>query len=417
MKDRPRVFVRSFFLFHRFAMRRPIPQQDLENGQDSFLDVVSNIVGILIILVVVVGAQVKSGLTSSRLKELARQEHSQSAAAADDLTLPLPAPEEESPGEEPARNSGLRPPLPPFREPARNSGLRPPLPPLTPDEREKLNSELQLAAQTVEETVQVQRQLGAEVQELQLQKARMEAEQSAFAEEIVQMTSALSMIQKELETKTSEKDLQNRELLALSQESIQLQNQIRELEARIKFLQTPGAANGGPKTIEHKMTPIVRSVDSQEVHFMLDRGYIVRVPLEELMKDYERKVPGMMHSLMQNGVRKEVLGPYDGFRLDTETRLQGTKVGVYLKVIPPDIRLAGETLEEALAPESKFHCALERLDPEKDTLTFWIYPSGFGTFNPLKNDAYRLGFAVASRPLPEGTPIAGSPNGQKSQAQ
>ena len=55
-------------------MRRPIPHQDLDNGQDSFLDVVSNIVGILIILVVVVGAQVKSGLTSSRLKELARQE-------------------------------------------------------------------------------------------------------------------------------------------------------------------------------------------------------------------------------------------------------------------------------------------------------------------------------------------------------
>ena len=86
-------------------MRRPIPQQDLENGQDSFLDVVSNIVGILIILVVVVGAQVKSGLTSSRLKELARQEHAQTAAAADELTLPLPAPEEDS-----TRNSALRAP-------------------------------------------------------------------------------------------------------------------------------------------------------------------------------------------------------------------------------------------------------------------------------------------------------------------
>ena len=221
-------------------MRRPIPHQDLENGQDSFLDVVSNIVGILIILVVVVGAQVKSGLTSSRLKELAQEEHAQSAAAEDELTLPLPAPEEESP-EEPARNSALRAPLPPFE-----------------DEREKLRSELAQAAETIGETAQIQQRLGAEVQDLQLQKARLEAEQTAFAEEIVQMTSALSMIQKELETKTSEKDLKNRELLALSHESVQLQNQIKELEAKIKFLQTPGAANGGPKTIEHKMTPIVR---------------------------------------------------------------------------------------------------------------------------------------------------------------
>ena len=128
---------------------------------------------------------------------------------------------------------------------------------------------------------------------------------------------------------------------------------------------------------------------------MLDRGYVVRVPLDELMKEYERKVPTIMHSLMQSGARKEVLGPYDGFRLDTETRLHGSKVGVYLKVIPPDIRLAGETLEEALAPGSNFHGALERLNPEKDTLTFWIYPTGFAMFTPLKNEAYRLGFAVA----------------------
>ena len=103
LRPSPLLF-RSFFLYSP-AMRRPIPQQDLENGQDSFLDVVSNIVGILIILVVVVGAQVKSGLTSSRLKELAQKEHAQIAAAEaeDELTFPLPAPEEESPGEEAAR--------------------------------------------------------------------------------------------------------------------------------------------------------------------------------------------------------------------------------------------------------------------------------------------------------------------------
>lgn len=377
-------------------MRRPIPHQDLDNGQDSFLDVVSNIVGILIILVVVVGAQVKSGLTSSRLKELAQKEQSASATAEDELTLPLPPPEEDS---------------------TRNSALRSPLPPLTPDELEKLQNELKLAAETIETTAQIQRQLGSDVQELRLQNTRLEAEQTAFAEEIVQLTSALSMIQKELATKTSEKDLQNRELLALSQESIQLQNEIKALEAKIQFLQTPGAANGGPKTIEHKMTPIVHSVDSREMHFMLDHGYVLHVPLDELMKEYERRIPEIMRTLMVKGVRTEVLGPYKGFRLHTETRLQGSKVGVYLKVIPPDIEVEGETLEQALLPGSKFLSALEKLTPGKDTLTFWIYPTGFGTFNPLKAEAYRQGFAVASRPLPEGTPIAGSPDGQKSQAQ
>jgi len=396
-------------------MRRPIPQQDLENGQDSFLDVVSNIVGILIILVVVVGAQVKSGLTSSRMKEmeLQRSESVKAEEVVDDTTLSLPAVD--------AADADVTLPLP---APETGSLAEAEVPAasetgtgLTPEEREKLNAELELAAQTIEETARVQRHLGTEVGDLQAQKARMEAEQVVFEEEIVQLTSTLSLIQKELETKTTEKDIKNRELLALSQESIQLQNKIKDLEAKIKFLLTPGAANGGPKKIEHKMTPIVHSVDSQEIHFMLDHGYIMYVPLDELMKEYERRIPGMMQSLMQSGVRTEVLGPYDGFRLHTETRLQGTKVGVYLKVIPPDIEVEGETLEQALASGSKFRYYLEKLTPGKDTLTFWIYPSGFGMFNPLKAEVYRLGFAVASRPLPEGTPIAGSPDGQKSQAQ
>jgi uroporphyrinogen-III synthase len=40
-------------------MARPRQEEDLTAGQDSFLDVITNIVGILIILVMVVGARVQ----------------------------------------------------------------------------------------------------------------------------------------------------------------------------------------------------------------------------------------------------------------------------------------------------------------------------------------------------------------------
>ena len=40
-------------------MPRPKHEEDLTAGQDSFLDVITNIVGILIILVMVVGGRVK----------------------------------------------------------------------------------------------------------------------------------------------------------------------------------------------------------------------------------------------------------------------------------------------------------------------------------------------------------------------
>ena len=40
-------------------MRRSRVEEDRSAGQDSFLDVVTNIVGILIILVMVIGARVR----------------------------------------------------------------------------------------------------------------------------------------------------------------------------------------------------------------------------------------------------------------------------------------------------------------------------------------------------------------------
>jgi hypothetical protein len=39
---------------------------DLDEGQDSFLDIVANLVGVLIILVVVVGAQATSSFIATR---------------------------------------------------------------------------------------------------------------------------------------------------------------------------------------------------------------------------------------------------------------------------------------------------------------------------------------------------------------
>lgn len=47
-------------------MKRPIQTEIATEGQDSFLDVVTNIVGILIILVMVVGARVRHVVMSAK---------------------------------------------------------------------------------------------------------------------------------------------------------------------------------------------------------------------------------------------------------------------------------------------------------------------------------------------------------------
>ena len=77
----------------------------------------------------------------------------------------------------------------------------------------------------------------------------------------------------------------------------------------------------------------------------------------------------------------------------------------------------GETIDEALAEGSQFREALSDRRARGAAVTLWTYPDSFDAFRRIKKELYRLGFAVAARPLPEGTPISGSPEGTKSTAE
>jgi len=389
-------------------MRRTVPQTDFESGQDSFLDVVSNIVGILIILVVIVGAQVKNGLASHRIQELQKTHADLELTEVPQLLSAVP--DQNSGSADGADAAQLAETLRKTQEELARSE----------EERQKragLIETIGKETESLSRSLAQTQHLEQEIMQAKLQKERMDAEQTVFAQECVELETRLQLIRKEMESSTDAQEQKDREILLLTQESASLEKQIAELEARMKFLREQQAQNGGPKMIEHKMTPIVHSVDSREFHFILDRGRVLYVPLDELLKEYQRRSSDIAYSLMKDGRRTDVFGPYDGFRIHTETQLRGGQIGVYWKLLPPDIEEAGEKIEDAVQPISKFHHYLEKLQPGKDTVTFWIYPEGFATFPQIKEDAYRLGFAIASRPLPEGMPIAGSPEGQKSVAQ
>lgn len=84
--------------------------------------------------------------------------------------------------------------------------------------------------------------------------------------------------------------------------------------------------------------------------------------------------------------------------------------------IPVSGRL-GEPVETALADGSEFRLALSKLRPGRTTITLWTYPDSFAAFRRIKKELYQRGFAAAARPLPHGTPISGSPEGTKSAAE
>ncbi|MBN2476500.1 MAG: hypothetical protein JXB62_17935 [Pirellulales bacterium] len=85
-------------------------------------------------------------------------------------------------------------------------------------------------------------------------------------------------------------------------------------------------------------------------------------------------------------------------------------------LIPVSGRM-GEPVETAWSEGSEFRQALAPLDPARSTVTFWTYPDSFDLFRRLKKELFNAGYAVAARPLPHGVPISGSPHGSKSAAE
>jgi len=77
----------------------------------------------------------------------------------------------------------------------------------------------------------------------------------------------------------------------------------------------------------------------------------------------------------------------------------------------------GEPVAEALRSGSNFRNVLSRLAPERSTVTVWVYPDSFGAYQQIKRFLHEQGYSCAARPLPHGIPIAGSPGGTRSQAE
>jgi hypothetical protein len=87
---------------------------------------------------------------------------------------------------------------------------------------------------------------------------------------------------------------------------------------------------------------------------------------------------------------------------------------VYLVDAEPNL---GQPVREAFSPGSEFRSRLAGAKPQSTTITIWVYPDSFDEFRMLKAELFKLGFLTAARPMPHGKPIAGSPSGSRSSAE
>ena len=340
---------------------------NLDSGQDSFLDIVANLVGILIILVVLVGAN-----ASSRVQ--------QAAVEAD-----------------------------PSLEAERLATID------AIGTQADLTHKLRVDNQELELQIREENRLAAAMSD---QRHRMLVQAETLRVRALE-------IESQLEAKMASFDEATR---VKQQETIKLASAEESLAAELNDVQAKAAALAASfkpvenKQLKHYPNPIAKTVFSEELHFRLADGKLTHVPLEELldlMKD-EWKLRAEQ-SLKSSNRTIETVGPLEGFRLQYQLSAAEVQQGRSIKLdrfqIIPQPNVPGEAINVALAEGSRFRDILSRHEPRRTTVSIWLYPDGFSDHRAIKTWLYENGYQMASWPLEHGRHISGGPNGFKTSAQ
>ena len=369
-------------------------------GSDSFLDVLCNMVGILVILIVVAGMRVSHDPVVL-IEADGTQEPAPPTVLDDPIDLGEPetmvwaveAPPPEIPDQLP----------PPPRKPAKLAPLAPP-----------------------KELVEATSSMQADLEALTLQIAEVEAESETLAErtagaakELEAARSLVATVSVDQQSAAERALLEKQNLATLAKNLTQLETELRE------------ARTAAPKVkiLKHSTTPISRFVSGTEVHCRLHQGKVSIVPVDILVERLQAQIQRQRDFLLSREYYESRVGPVDGYSMEfvlerakanpvEELNLGSRliKMEVTGWTIRPDTGIVAETAEQALVPGSHFMQAIETAGTNA-TLTFWVYPDSFDTHRALQDHAQTRGWRVAARPLPDGVPIAGSPKGSKSLAQ
>lgn len=383
-------------------------QGEVEFGSDSFLDVIANVVGILIILIVIAGVRMKSAPVTP--EEIA-------TFAPDSVEKPAPPATAATVAEQPVLSAPLAEPQPePEPEPVAVPKLQvvdaPPLQPPAP-------------AGPSPELVRTVEQLRMALAVLRDEKLRVERDEPKAGAVSLALQQQLDDAKKQVQHAGD--DHENR-LKTLAQMQSSIEEVAGKLALARRQLEALEKSKPPAHEIKHSVTPISRTVKGQELHFHLAGGKVSFVPLEDLVDRLHRQIGRQREWLSKYRRHQGEVGPISGFRMryvverDDTTVVDELRQGGMMRIsvsewqIRPESDLDGETAVKALKPGSAFQRALRGAGPNT-ALTFWVYPDSFGLYRDLTEFAHREGYVVAARPLPAGVPIAGSPQGSRSAGQ
>ena len=333
-----------------------------EPSYDSFLDIVANLVGILIILIMIVGVRARDAFVT---------------AAAD-------------------------------KEPV--AAVDP-----VPSEIIDVDAPAQEAASVEADIHRLNRAMKQVAQEAVVRK---QGRDTTYA--------MLTSLEQEIEQEKTQLDASQRAALELNAELENAAAYLNQLAAQREAI---AGENTAPEVLPHVPTPLAKTVFGKEEHFRLENGRLAYVPWEQLVEQLKVDARNNMHKLRGGSRITEEFGPIGGYRVRYKLKnirktidtggVTMVQQGVELDhfVVLPMSDSLGEPVDRLFATGSNFRARLESWEPRRTTITVWVYPESFEEFRQLKAELYQLGFMTAARPMPEGQPIGGAPNGMRSSAQ
>lgn len=424
-------------------------------GYDSFLDIVANLVGILVILIMVLGVRAKNVFESADEIASVSTPSIESPAvdptpASPNLTvttdafIPIPKPIDE-PAESSVQPAAplLAGPTPTFALPDESTSNFI-LPPLDLDIVPTNESPVDNTFVEVEQPVVVQPPAEplempdvaaprAEVEKMRLASYEIESQiqtldehlkmQKAYREELLV---ALSLGKKQVQefheqlTTSDDKKRLAAERLAIAEDQLaNVQRLIDEFDD----------SKPEPIVLEHRPAPLAKTVFGHEEHFRLAHGKISYIPMNEINQFVGKDMKNKMWKLEGTNRIKETFGPVDGFSVEyvlsrrkiqhrTKTGpLVRSSVGIEAVIVNPVSETQGQTISDAMADDSKIRQRLRRYESDGVTVTIWVYPDSYNELRQFKSILWENGFLVASRPRRFGEPIGFSPNGTHSVAE
>jgi hypothetical protein len=211
---------------------------------------------------------------------------------------------------------------------------------------------------------------------------------------------------------------------ALSTED--LRERLRRLAEEVQAVQS----QPGTKKVVRYRTPVSKPLDAEELLFECHRGRVTFIDVAALLEEVKRGLRAKGEELRTSWQVTDVVGPIGPYQMRYRLERDRDSVpgpvpdaggfyryGLSAWFIEPVTEVRGEEQEQALKPGSEFRQIVDGLDPQYAAVTFWVYPDSFPLYRQLRDYLYDRDLVVAGRPLPEGAPIASSRHGTVSRGQ